>query len=339
MKTFSVIIPVYNVEEYLEPCIDSVLGQQYEDYEIILVDDGSTDGSGQICDRYAQQHPQVRVIHQSNKGLGGARNTGIMHADAQYLIFLDSDDYITGNMLADIGQIIARHPCDMVLYDMIAIHADGRWGERYRHPIDANCLLQGDRLKPLAFVSGACARAFRRGLFTDSGILFPEQVWYEDLRTVNKLLPYTQSAYYTDACAYYVYRQRDGSIMHTPNYARITAERIAAVDDVLGYYEDTGYAAQYAEELAYLALYHGYFLPVREMVNMGGDYRQHVDALREHLFVCITAEQCTHNRYIALLSAKERMMLRLFLGRHYGIVRLLNAMYKMVKKVVLCLKR
>ena len=95
--TFSVIIPIYNVEAFLKECIDSVLQQTYKDYEIILVDDGSTDESGAIADTYARNYPGINVIHRNNGGLSAARNTGIEAAKGRYIIFVDSDDYIDKN--------------------------------------------------------------------------------------------------------------------------------------------------------------------------------------------------------------------------------------------------
>ena len=98
---FSVVIPVYNVKDYLPKCVDSVLAQDFDDYELVLVDDGSTDGeSGAICDRYAAAHPErIRVIHKPNGGLGDARNVGLEAAAGEYLVFIDSDDYIGAGML------------------------------------------------------------------------------------------------------------------------------------------------------------------------------------------------------------------------------------------------
>ena len=93
-ELISVIIPVYNVEKYLCECIDSVLNQSYENLEIILVDDGSTDGSGMICDEYGKKDARIKVIHQKNQGLSGARNTGFQKASGEYIYFLDSDDWI-----------------------------------------------------------------------------------------------------------------------------------------------------------------------------------------------------------------------------------------------------
>lgn len=99
MPQISVIVPVYNVENYLHRCIDSILTQSFKDFELILIDDGSTDASGQICDEYAKKDSRIIVIHQVNKGVSSARNEGIEIASAQYCIFVDSDDYLKPNCL------------------------------------------------------------------------------------------------------------------------------------------------------------------------------------------------------------------------------------------------
>lgn len=102
-KLFSVIVPVYNVESFLVRCLDSILKQAYEDFELILVDDGSTDRSGEICDSYCQKDSRCRVIHQQNKGLAGARNTGLREAKGSYIIFVDSDDYVEKELLLKVA--------------------------------------------------------------------------------------------------------------------------------------------------------------------------------------------------------------------------------------------
>ena len=108
MPQFSIIIPVYRVEEYLEKCVDSILAQTCQDFELLLIDDGSPDGSGAICDRYAASHPnQVRALHQPNGGAGAARNRGIELAQGDYLLFVDGDDWLAPNLLEDLSASIA----------------------------------------------------------------------------------------------------------------------------------------------------------------------------------------------------------------------------------------
>jgi len=113
----SVIIPVYNVEEYLRECIDSVLKQTYENYEIILVDDGSTDGSGKICDEHATKYEKITVIHKENSGPSGTRNAGISVAQGEYIYFLDSDDYLDENAFEKLVSVAESEEADVVFFD------------------------------------------------------------------------------------------------------------------------------------------------------------------------------------------------------------------------------
>lgn len=120
----SVVIPVYNVEAYLRECVDSVLAQTLQDYEIILVDDGATDSSGAICDEYARQDARIRVIHQPNGGLSAARNTGLDAATGKYIYFLDSDDYIRQDSLKLLFDLAEQEQADVVFFDAHVFFTD-----------------------------------------------------------------------------------------------------------------------------------------------------------------------------------------------------------------------
>lgn len=114
---FSVLVPIYNVESYLQKCLDSIVCQKYDDYEIILVDDGSTDNSGRICDEYQAKYPgMIQVIHKPNEGLISARRIGIDKAMGDYCVFVDSDDYVADNLLVSLSDYIRRSQVDIVLY-------------------------------------------------------------------------------------------------------------------------------------------------------------------------------------------------------------------------------
>lgn len=114
MYRFSIIIPVYNVQQYLNECLDSVVSQNFKDYEVIMVDDGSTDDSGKICDEYAAKYEQFIIFHQNNKGLSSARNYAIEHANGEYLIFLDSDDYMGKDILSKLSRIADYKTPDII---------------------------------------------------------------------------------------------------------------------------------------------------------------------------------------------------------------------------------
>ena len=117
MILYSIIIAVYNVEKYLEECLDSILAQSYSNWEVILVDDGSTDdGSGKICDAYAQKDERFQVFHRKNEGSLMARRYGLSKSRGDYLLFIDSDDYIHKDLLKSVDKIIAQTQSDLVIY-------------------------------------------------------------------------------------------------------------------------------------------------------------------------------------------------------------------------------
>jgi len=130
----SIIIPVYKVEQCIRKCLDSVLNQTYRDYEIILVDDGSPDGCPAICDSYAQNDKRVRVIHKENGGAGAARNDGIKQASGEYIVFVDSDDFIEPDYLA----LLSKHSEDLVFIDVDRVDSKGNvvgieYMSKYKH--------------------------------------------------------------------------------------------------------------------------------------------------------------------------------------------------------------
>ncbi len=116
----SVTVPVYNIEKYLPRCLNSILDQTFKlDYEIICVDDGSTDNSGKILDEYAKKYPKIKVIHQENSGLSEARNTAMKHVTGKYTMFVDSDDFIAKNTLEGLYNYAEKHNSDVVVFDFL----------------------------------------------------------------------------------------------------------------------------------------------------------------------------------------------------------------------------
>lgn len=111
----SVIVPVYNVEKYLDKCVQSILKQTYKDFELILVDDGSPDNSPQMCDEYAQKDKRVKVIHKANGGLSDARNVGTLNASGQYVTYIDSDDYVSNDYLEVLNWLIIKYNADIAV--------------------------------------------------------------------------------------------------------------------------------------------------------------------------------------------------------------------------------
>ena len=117
MPLFSIIVPVYNVEKYINKCIDSVLAQTFTDFELILVDDGSPDGCSAVCDDYAEKDSRIKVIHKQNEGLINARKSGLAIADGKYIGFVDGDDWIESDTYENFAEMIKKYEPDIVLSD------------------------------------------------------------------------------------------------------------------------------------------------------------------------------------------------------------------------------
>lgn len=147
---FSVLIPVYNTEKYLEECLQSILNQTYQDFEIIIVDDGSTDSSGTICDNYQNAHPEkIKVIHKENQGLISARRVGIANATGDYCIFVDSDDFIKLNLLETIYCTLIEDSCvDLLIYSFV-YYTDGEPVKEFQRIKDDNYIWTKDNKKDI----------------------------------------------------------------------------------------------------------------------------------------------------------------------------------------------
>lgn len=217
---FSIIIPVYNVEKYLSACIESILCQSFNDYEIILVDDGSTDHSPEICDSYIQKDDRIKVIHKTNGGQSDARNVGLHLSIGEYVFFVDSDDLLYSNMaLENISNQIVEDP-DVVFHKHI------KWfestGEFSKCSYDY--IVQGkessfetvlcELIDKGAYGNAAWKKVVKRKLLVDNCINFQTGISAEDNDWFYKVLMVMHSVKLLDEVCY-VYRQRSGSVTHS----------------------------------------------------------------------------------------------------------------------------
>lgn len=222
MKHFlSIIVPVYKVEPYLRECVDSILGQDYRDFELILVDDGSPDRCGEICDSYAARDERVRVIHKENGGLSDARNVGFSVSSGEYILFLDSDDFWADSDA--LGRIISRirHTgADILNYSFRKYREedgpmDSYFGQTPAMPAFSDL---ADQLRYLAdhglYIACAWNKMIRRELLAD--LPFERGVYCEDIEWCLKLLLRSGSVDYIPE-SFVRYRQRSGSITHSVN--------------------------------------------------------------------------------------------------------------------------
>lgn len=256
MMKLSIVIPVYNVADYLPRAMVSLLCQDLRDCEIILVDDGSTDGkSGALCDEYAAAHPQtVQVIHKQNGGLGDARNVGAAAAKGEYLFFLDSDDYVTPDMLLKVRARLEQDDSDIIIFGFQTVRDGQKTGEQIDTlPTDRTFALK-DVPALLMATPNACNKLWKRSFLEAAGIWYPARVWYEDVRTVTKLYAVAQKISFLPE-PFYCYVDRPGSITKNVNIDR-NREIMDAFDDILGWYREAGLYAEYERELEALTVFH-----------------------------------------------------------------------------------
>lgn len=319
MPKFSLIVPVYRIEEYLPKCIDSVLAQTCQDFELLLIDDGSPDGCGAICDDYAARHPdRIRAVHQANGGAGAARNHGIRLSRGEYLLFVDGDDSLSPDFLAALAEVIEKTPADLVLFGAL-VERDGRQVGRLDEAVPAERLLTVRDEPALYFgVMAPWNRAYRRTLFTENDIEFATKVWYEDIRVVTKLLAVAQTAYRLPG-AYYHYLQREGSAMNNKNVAR-NAEILQAYDDILGWYGAHGFLEARRAELTFQAVQHILLaatvrvLLIDRKSPLVGEFRAYMER---------NFPDFRENKYLPLLDKNKRLVYRLLLKQRYRTVRMI----------------
>lgn len=214
----SVIIPIYNVEEYLKRCIESVLNQTYSDLEIILVDDGSTDHCGEICDSYCEMDGRVKVIHKQNGGLSSARNAGLEAAGGEYVGFVDGDDYIAEDMY-DTLLTYMKDDVDITCCGRIYISANGKYEKRYISNVQK--YTSEEALEEVLLLRkigvSVCTKLFRRSLF--EGIRFPVGRVSEDIPTIYKLIKKAARIAHVGKAKYF-YFYRGDSISNRTFYFR-----------------------------------------------------------------------------------------------------------------------
>ena len=231
----SIIIPVYNTEKYLCRCIDSVIDQFTSDCEIILVDDGSTDDSSVICDEYAANHKGLNVIHQENQGLSAARNTGIEAANGDYIMFLDSDDWIEKDSLQLFLTIINTYSPDLINGRAILTDGFGLNKPKIDYYIPDGFYLIHDYLNLLKdrMIYTPCApfTLCKRSFLNDNGIRFKKGILHEDQLWTPIILLNAKNIYCSEKYFYYNY-VRQGSITHSGNRTRSGTDLITVCSEL-----------------------------------------------------------------------------------------------------------
>lgn len=221
---FSIVVPVYRVGKYIHKCVDSLLAQTYTDTEIILVDDGGADECPQICDEYASKAPCVKVIHKENGGLSDARNAGLASASGEYVIFVDSDDFVDADMCENFARF-AHDGYDIIIGDAIVEggvcpleHIDHKLQQVYTGPEYLKAAHKAGRAPMAAWLN-----VYRRAFLLENGLCFKRGILHEDEQFTPRALLAAKKVAVTDV-SFYHYVIHDGSITTKKDKRRNAAD-------------------------------------------------------------------------------------------------------------------
>ena len=252
MRKVSIIVPVYNVDKFLHKCVDSILAQTLTDFELLLVDDGSKDNSGLICDKYAAKDSRVRVFHKENGGVSSARNLGLENAQGDWIIFIDSDDWIEPNMLKDIYEKAILEHADLVYCDLRMIFNNHT---EILHIAEYNT----NKTKMLNnFIKSTFGTAVgmlaKKNLYESNEIRYPIGVKFcEDFYVAIRLMLYSEKICYIPTTYYYYNRQNEASASHSFSYRDSDGVQWVFMDTI-DLFQREGRYNEYSEALSWRLL-------------------------------------------------------------------------------------
>ena len=321
----SVIIPVYNVEKYLKRCIESILIQEWKNFDILLVDDGSTDHSPQICDDYARRYSFVSVIHKENGGLSEARNTGLSYAKGEYVYFPDSDDWIEPNTFIEISDEI-----ESCIYDIISFDREFVTGEDNiikQPPLKIQKLTGKDAFIEMlnhGYITGfANDKLYRRTLFKDNKIEFPLRKYYEDLGTNYKLFLSAKQVFSTNQKYYHYLVTNPDSITNSWSEKKLR--------DMFRFYKEIFYSDFVRSELNEDEIRISQMYYVNGLIHiLSSLYKS--DLFEKHPSIEIEVQKELQKNKVELLGMKQQPNFLKYLLFRLDILKIAFRLQKIIKK-------
>lgn len=299
----SVIVPMYNVEAYVEQCLTSLQKQTLSDMEVIMVDDGCSDHTPEIAMRFVKENPErFQLLHKENGGLSDARNYGIPYAKGKYLAFLDSDDFVEPTFYEDMANKMDEG-FDVVVSDIEYWYEDAS----KRHIMKGLTTWQADTIQKKALLSPMFAwnKMYLTSLFQEEGYRYPLKTWYEDIPVTTLLFAKTKKIGYLERCEIH-YRQREGSIMSAVNSDRV-GEIFQVMAQVRENFEREGLLEEYHDEIEYLHIEHlrlyGMFRFIRS-----NHWKEYYETSNRVMMTCFP--NWKQNPYIKNLSKKNQIFLK-----------------------------
>ena len=259
MPNVSVIVPFYNVEEYIEKCLETLVSQTLEDIEIIIVNDGSKDKSIEIVNKFLKTYPEKLVyLEKENGGLSDARNYAINYAKGEYIAFLDSDDYVEKDMYEKMYELAKKENSDMVECNFY-----WEYPNKIKEDIGVTYNGKNEMLEKIRVV--AWNKLIKREILVNSKVYFPKGYCYEDVEFTYKLIPYIETvSFLKKPCVHYI--QRQGSISNSQNER--TKEIFDVLEHVIEYYKEKDIYEKYKEELEYVYIRYAFCSSLLRIVKI-----------------------------------------------------------------------
>lgn len=309
MKKVSVIIPVYNVENYLRKCLNSLVNQTLKDIEIIVVNDGTLDNSQEIIDEYVKKYPKKVVsIIQENGGQGAARNTGLLHAKGEYIGYVDSDDYVEENMYEELYKKAKEEDSDIVICGNNVVKENYEFLSK--EDVDKEFLLEK---------MAVWNKIYKKNIIVDNKIQFRSKVWYEDLDFTMKVYFSSKKISYVDK-PLYNYLLREGSTMNNNNIKR-NLELIEAFDSLIDYCKDKKIYNKAKDEIEFLCIYHMYIFATTRVLNTNNKYKDKIEIINKFKnYINSNFPNFKQNKYLYLLPKRRKLIYNLINSKFYCII-------------------
>lgn len=265
MKSVSVIVPFYNVENYIEKCLNTLVHQTLEDIEIILVNDGSQDRSMVVVKKFLEQYPdKITYLEKENGGLSDARNYALPYAKGEYIAFLDSDDYVEKTMYKDMYELAKKEDSDMV-------ECNFYWEYPNKKKEDIGVVYNGKKemLEKVRVV--AWNKLIKKEVLEKSKVTFPKGYRYEDVEFTYKLIPYLDKvSFLKKPCVHYI--QREGSISNNQNERN--KEIFDVLEHVIDFYKENDLYDEYKDELEYIYIRYAFCSSLLRIVKIKDEFVQ-----------------------------------------------------------------
>ncbi len=320
-KKVSVIVPVYNVEDYLEKCLDSIMNQTLKDIEIIIVNDGSPDNSQVIIDEYKKKDKRIVSIVKENGGVGSARNLGLKKASGEYIAYIDSDDWIELDMLEKMYDRAKKTDSDIIICgykniypsrvedtlinDKIIMSTESRKNSRLFNPIGTWCKL------------------YKRKFLLESDVLFTtDKVWYEDLSYTVKLLALTDKIDYVNL-PLYNYLIRENSIMNSSKILK-NLDLLISFNDIIDFFVGKSLYNKFYSELEFLAIEHILIYGVTRVCRIDGDKNTKAEVIKQFKnYINNKFPNYKKNKYLKNLSRNRKIIYNLSITKQYWLISLI----------------